>query len=144
LLEFESSSEGELKLSVNSGGISDSGGAVTFLRVGLLSGSRERGVEEDATHFSELFVAGASQEVVEALKVIEPRLIDLRLLYLSGVPMLYGEIGVGRPVPLSQMGEGVGRILSIVLEIARARGGIVLIDEIEHGLHHSVSPGTPI
>jgi AAA15 family ATPase/GTPase len=30
------------------------------------------------------------------------------------------------------------RILSIVLEIVRASHGVVLIDEIENGLHHSV------
>jgi len=41
-------------------------------------------------------------------------------------------------VPLPFMGEGMRRVLSIVLAIANAPGGVVLIDEVENGLHHSV------
>jgi hypothetical protein len=137
LWDFSSSSQGELRVAVTMGGFTRTEGAVTFIPIGLVSGTKDRGLEEEATSFSELSIAKKSQEVVRALRVIEPRLADLKLLYLSGVPMVCGEIGVERPVPLSQMGEGVGRILSIVLEITRANGGIVLIDEIEHGLHHS-------
>src|SRR5262249_30830035 len=36
------------------------------------------------------------------------------------------------------MGEGMRRVLSMVLAIANAPGGVVLIDEVENGLHHSV------
>jgi AAA15 family ATPase/GTPase len=36
------------------------------------------------------------------------------------------------------MGEGVRRLLGIVMAIAGASGGRVLIDEIENGLHYSV------
>jgi AAA15 family ATPase/GTPase len=36
------------------------------------------------------------------------------------------------------MGEGMRRVLSLVLAIANAPGGVVLIDEIENGLHYSV------
>jgi AAA15 family ATPase/GTPase len=36
------------------------------------------------------------------------------------------------------MGEGMVRLLSLVLEITNASGGVVLVDEIENGLHHSV------
>jgi len=36
------------------------------------------------------------------------------------------------------MGEGLVRLLSIILAIAQAQGGTILIDEIENGLHYSV------
>jgi AAA15 family ATPase/GTPase len=36
------------------------------------------------------------------------------------------------------MGEGVAKLLSIILAIANAKDGIVLIDEFENGLHYSV------
>jgi len=36
------------------------------------------------------------------------------------------------------MGEGMGRLLSIVLAIASAARGVILIDEVENGIHHSV------
>jgi AAA15 family ATPase/GTPase len=38
------------------------------------------------------------------------------------------------------MGEGTAKLLSIMLAIATSRGGIVLIDELENGVHYSVHP----
>ena len=40
--------------------------------------------------------------------------------------------------PLSLLGEGLVRITGILLSIADAPGGVVLIDEVENGFHHSV------
>ena len=51
--------------------------------------------------------------------------------------MIHGDIGLPRLVPIPFMGDGVRRVLSIVLAIANASGGVVLIDEIENGLHYS-------
>jgi len=42
------------------------------------------------------------------------------------------------PIPLNSMGDGVLRILQLVLGIQPAAGGILLIDEFENGLHFSV------
>ncbi len=44
------------------------------------------------------------------------------------------------PVPLRSLGEGVNRLLGIALALVNAKGGILLIDEIESGLHYSVQP----
>ena len=41
-------------------------------------------------------------------------------------------------MPISSMGEGMRRIFSLLLAIATAENGIVLVDEIENGLHHSI------
>ncbi len=38
------------------------------------------------------------------------------------------------------MGDGISRLLSIILAIATTKDGVVLIDECENGLHHSVMP----
>jgi predicted ATPase len=46
--------------------------------------------------------------------------------------------GQATPVPLRTMGDGMNRLLGIVLALAVARDGILLIDEIENGLHYSV------
>jgi len=42
------------------------------------------------------------------------------------------------PIPLNSMGDGVLRILQLVLGIQPAAGGILLIDEFENGLHFSI------
>lgn len=42
------------------------------------------------------------------------------------------------PVPLGSMGDGMLRVLQIVLKVFAAQGGFLLIDEFENGLHYSV------
>jgi predicted ATPase len=104
----------------------------------LLFNVSSRATEEDTKWFSKLADIGREGDVVNTLRLIEPRLKDLAVSTSDGPAMIYGDIGVGRRVPMSQMGEGMVRLLSLVLEITNASGGLVLIDEIENGLHHSV------
>lgn len=42
------------------------------------------------------------------------------------------------PIPMGTMGDGINRILLIALSLANAENNILLIDEIEMGLHHTV------
>lgn len=42
------------------------------------------------------------------------------------------------PVPLRSLGEGAVRMFGIALALANSRGGFLLIDEVENGIHHSV------
>ena len=41
-------------------------------------------------------------------------------------------------IPLNSMGDGMSRILQLVLSVFPAKDGILLIDEFENGLHYSV------
>lgn len=43
-----------------------------------------------------------------------------------------------RPVPLNSLGDGMLRVLQLVLKVFSAKGGFLLIDEFENGLHYSV------
>lgn len=43
-----------------------------------------------------------------------------------------------RPVPLNSLGDGMLRVLQLVLKVFPAKGGYLLIDEFENGLHFSV------
>jgi hypothetical protein len=46
--------------------------------------------------------------------------------------------GQSTPVPLRTMGDGMNRLLGIALALANMRDGILLVDEIENGIHYSV------
>lgn len=46
--------------------------------------------------------------------------------------------GVEKPVSLNSMGDGMLRLLQLVLKMFPAKGGLLLIDEFENGLHYSV------
>jgi hypothetical protein len=93
---------------------------------------------QDVKFFGELEAAKRHEEILPALRILEPRLQRLSLVPLAGESVIHGDIGLPRLVPLPFMGEGLRRILSIVLAIANAPGGVVLIDEVEYGLHYSV------
>ena len=46
--------------------------------------------------------------------------------------------GLAYPIPLASLGDGMLRILQLVLKLFSAKGGFLLIDEFENGLHYSV------
>ena len=45
---------------------------------------------------------------------------------------------VPRPVPLNSLGDGMLRVLQLALKLFSAKGGFLLVDEFENGLHFSV------
>lgn len=45
------------------------------------------------------------------------------------------------PVPLKTFGDGVNRLFGIILSLCSARNGVLLVDEIENGLHYSIQTG---
>lgn len=101
--------------------------------------SREQiSLGENATRFSQIDRMGRQEILIDALRVIEPRLQELKLYYDGEPPIIHGNIGLKEPIPLAIMGEGIGRITSLILAIGSASGGVVTIDEIENGLHYSV------
>ena len=101
-------------------------------------GASGRQADEDVTAFSELEVANRQEELLPSLQILEPRLQRLAIVLSGGKPVIHGNIGLSRLVPMSFMGEGTRRLLSILLAITATEGGNVLIDEVENGLHYSV------
>ena len=107
----------------------------------FLAARRRTTLGEDAERFGRLeeekeFINGYN--FLKALRIVEPNLERLTTIFRAGVPMIYGDIGLGRMLPLPLMGDGLGRLMSLLLAIANASGGVALVDEIENGLHHSI------
>jgi AAA15 family ATPase/GTPase len=48
--------------------------------------------------------------------------------------------GIEEPLPLKSMGDGMTRLLHIIVALVNARNGLLLIDEFENGLHWSIQP----
>ncbi|MEW6578508.1 MAG: ATP/GTP-binding protein [Chloroflexota bacterium] len=104
----------------------------------LFLATRYHSPAEDAQRFSELAVQLRQQPLVETLKLIEPRLSSLSVQAMGNMALIYGDIGLGRLIPIDLMGQGTSRLLSIMLAIVSQQASIVLIDEVENGLHYSV------
>ena len=41
------------------------------------------------------------------------------------------------PVPIGSLGDGIWRLFSLAIAITQCRGGVLLVDEIDTGLHHT-------
>jgi AAA domain, putative AbiEii toxin, Type IV TA system/AAA domain len=105
-----------------------------------LVGSGLPSADRDVRHFSGLETENRLGELLPSLQILEPRLRRLALAVQGEreQPVIHGDIGLSRLVPVALMGEGVRRLLSILLAIFRTPGGVVLVDEVENGLHYSV------
>ena len=87
---------------------------------------------------SELRKERRTEYIVDVLRQIEPRLTDApEVLMEHGVPNLFCDIGIGKLLPLELMGQGLARVLRLMLLMESAsQGNIAVIDEIENGIHH--------
>ncbi|WP_330202807.1 AAA family ATPase [Cyanobacterium sp. Dongsha4] len=108
-----------------------------YLKPGIFISSKLRSNREDTERFSNLEKKNRQDKIVNILQLLEPRLERLAVLIEGGLPMIAGDIGIGELIPIAYMGEGISRLLSIILAIATTENGVVLIDEIENGLHYS-------
>lgn len=91
-------------------------------------------------------LTNAQDEVVNALKLVSPD--------ITAVSMIGGEESAWsrrtaivrsdlfkEPVNLRTFGDGVNRLFGIILSLCNAKGGLLLVDEIDNGLHYSIQLG---
>ncbi len=74
------------------------------------------------------------KEIVDILKQIEPKLSDIRIMKDNAI---YFDIGKDELFPINIMGDGIIRTLSVLSSMYDMSGGVLLLDEIENGLHYS-------
>ena len=108
------------------------------LSILMIVSKKTQSPEDNAERFGRLELTKQPYKVLDTLKIVEPRLEHITTIYIAGKPLIYGDIGLDKMLPLSFMGEGLDRLTSLLLAIADTPNGIVLIDEIENGFHHSV------
>ena len=95
---------------------------------------------ELANRLGELTRLRRDHLLLDALRVVEPRLQSIKALPGRDEPVIWCDIGLPELAPLSLIGEGMINLTEIVLSIEDAAGGVVLVDEIENGFHHSILP----
>jgi hypothetical protein len=93
---------------------------------------------KDAELFGNVQAKGEDERLVAMLKAVLPDIKQVFVRVQGGEPTFYANVGTSKTMPLPLMGEGVSRLWGMALRMADAPAGIVLIDEIENGLHCSV------
>jgi len=101
-----------------------------------------RGINRDINGnlFDNVALTDKEQYVIEALKIIEPlteriAFVEETLGERSAVIKLSDSQQI---LSLQSMGDGINRILTIILALVNAGNGYLLIDEFENGLHYTV------
>ena len=81
--------------------------------------------------------------IIKALKIIHPDIERLsfigerEILSDKRIPIVSLK-GHDKPIRLTTMGDGINRILTMILSLLNCKDGVILIDEFETGLHYSV------
>lgn len=82
-------------------------------------------------------INGEKEKLIKFLQRIDPSISDIATLSINGIPQLY--INTNRKLlPVQFSGDGINKLLYIVLSIMDAKNGILLIDEIDTGFHYSM------
>jgi AAA15 family ATPase/GTPase len=100
---------------------------------------------QDAIDYNRVILKRRKKQVEKMLQEIEPRVEAIEALQTgqqgqSSSPLIYADVGLSEMIPVTQLGQGFNRLLDIYSEIVAADAKVLLIDEIENGLHHSVLP----
>lgn len=96
--------------------------------------------EKIEDQFGQILREGRESLLVACLKNLLPELQQLIAIPKNDRSTIYAAFGNGDRYPVSILGDGVMRLLRILLAGLARRGGIWLIDEIENGIHYSVLP----
>ena len=104
--------------------------------------ARHREPPEDlSASFGKLQLTGKEKRATELLRHLEPSLTALTVISKGGSPVVHAYIGDNLPIPVNLVGEGFARMLELAVGIADVSGGMLLVDEIENGLHYSTHQG---
>ena len=97
--------------------------------------------ERQAELWDEVTLSSLEEDVINSLRLIAPTLDRVSLIGTKDdrgrspfVKLSTGE----SPIPLRRLGDGVTRLFGMALALVNSKGGVLLIDEIENGIHYSV------
>ncbi len=96
--------------------------------------------------FDDIVLTEHEQHVTEALRIIDPSIERIASVGIERRPYVRegpgGVVlklhGVPYRVPIGSVGDGMWRMLGLALALSNAKGGVLLVDEIDTGLHYSV------
>lgn len=94
--------------------------------------------------WDQIALTSLEEDVLASLQIIAPNVERVGLINRSengkGRMAIVKLAGQNTPLPLRSLGEGMKRLFGLALALVNAKDGLLLIDEIESGLHYSVQP----
>ncbi|HBP48654.1 ATP/GTP-binding protein [Pseudomonas sp.] len=100
-----------------------------------------KGVNDDETAklWDAISLTDSEEDVISGLKLIEPGVEGVAFVGSDrGRVALVKLANHIEPVSLKSLGDGMSRVLQIVLSLVNAKNSVLLVDEFENGLHWGV------
>jgi len=102
---------------------------------------RQRPPDSIVPAFADTVRAPENERRLEQLLTkIDPRIRSARLDVNQNEKLIAVDIGLTERVPLSQVGQGIYRVVSIITDLLGSKPELFLIDEIENGIHWTALP----
>ena len=92
---------------------------------------------ETVEQFSNVVARGQKRQLLKILRLIRPHIRDIEILSHQGSPSLWADVRGSGLLPVEAVGGGVVRLLGLFVYFLNAKGGVIIIDEIENGIHFS-------
>ena len=90
-------------------------------------------------HYSDLTRREGKQKLIDALGMVRPKIRNIEILTdEEGVSHLWASTTDGGRLRLGDLGGGVVRTCRLFLNFFASRDGVLLVDELENGIHHAV------
>ncbi len=106
-----------------------------------LSAAGQFGQGDIVNWYSDLTTQGSEGIVLKYLKRVFPEIDALSIALDVTLPALYAKVrSVRELLPIGVVSAGISKFLGALLAISAAKKGIVLIDEIDNGLHYKRLP----
>jgi AAA15 family ATPase/GTPase len=87
--------------------------------------------------WDEIYLTSKEDIVIEALRIILPTVDRIGFSVSEGFNNIRLKVkDHPKPIPLSSMGYGMNRILNLAIALVSTEKGVLLVDEIETGLHY--------
>jgi AAA15 family ATPase/GTPase len=85
--------------------------------------------------WNEIALTPEEDDAVKVLQIIDSKIVKLNINSVQAKVLIKGQ---PKPIPLKNLGDGANRLLTLALALVNAKDKMLLIDEFEVGLHHSV------
>lgn len=95
----------------------------------------------NAVFFDNIALTPEEDYVVKALNIINPDIARISFVNDSATNTRIPVVSIKNSpkiLRLSSMGDGINRVLTIILALLHCKDGVLLLDEFENGLHYTV------
>ena len=89
-----------------------------------------------AQEFDKCDLQGNVDEVLKIIQIIDGSITQIKTLNI-GEPAIYLKRETSKYLPITLFGEAINRVVHFILKIINNNNSILLIDEIENGIHYT-------